>query len=67
MNDGGSAFPSPTGNPMQDGGITVRDFFAAKAILGLIPFLQQNSPINEFAIRAYQIADAMLAERAKHE
>ena len=52
---------------MQDGGITVRDFFAAKAILGLIPFLQQNSPINEFAIRAYQIADAMLAERAKHE
>lgn len=31
INDGGPAFSSPTGNPAQDGGLTIRDYFIAHA------------------------------------
>jgi len=57
-----SAFPSPTGNPMQDGSLTVRDYFAGQAISGLAPDTQSGQALAEWA---YELADAMLAEREK--
>ena len=63
--DGGSAFPVPVDvNP--DGvtcGMTLRDYFAAKAIQALV----SNSHVlnTDAASHAYKIADAMLAERSK--
>ena len=69
---GGPAFPttrdmcaSLTGEPdysvRGDDGMTLRDYFAAKAM--------QVGPVSEvdttLAERSYAIADAMLAERAK--
>lgn len=56
------AFPLPAGAAMEGrSGMTLRDYFAAKAMPMIRGFL---SP--EFiAARAYEMADAMLKERAK--
>jgi len=66
-NDGGPAFPARTSN-----GLTLRDYFAASAFgfLAHVQFArgtgpQEIGPIENIAKTAYQIADAMLAERAK--
>lgn len=83
--DGGDAFPVPCANPFGDGrmaigGMTLRDYFAAKAmqarIIALGNHLHQATDTNgalqevdkchaETAERAYRHADSMLAERAK--
>ena len=71
--DGGPAFPQPQ-SPYDKSvfeGVSIRDYFAAKAMQGfavnakaddesLMPLLCQ-----QLATVAYQMADAMLAERAK--
>lgn len=62
--DGGSAFPcagSEHGYPVA--GASLRDYFAAKAAIGL----SENSVGDPewLAKHAYAVADAMLAERAK--
>ena len=73
--DGGAAFPSPgvvigyETNERQQGayeGMSLRDYFAAKAMQGICSHhdnwgLMQNG----IAKHAYEMADAMLAERAK--
>jgi len=69
--DGGSAFPlridldeSLTFNL----GMTLRDYFAAKAMLGQInnPMNINNDEAQKLIVkRAYQIADLMLKEGAK--
>lgn len=81
-NNGGPAFPcleaTVTGidSDGQDridteahGGMTLRDYFAAKALPGiLVPIMADechNWKPADFASEAYAIADAMLAERAK--
>lgn len=68
-NDGGPAFPSHGSmGEVAHEGICLRDYFAAKALVGL---LKVNRPSDIGALRsewvaeAYLIADAMLAERAK--
>lgn len=63
--DGGSAFP-----PSEYlGGMTLRDYFAGRALLGLYSFVRPADPADQaprrFAQIAYEVADAMLAERAK--
>jgi hypothetical protein len=65
INDGGFAFPMPhTG-----GGMTLRDYFAAKAMAALIsgPDVNDNhyedETNNYVAGRAYLIADKMLLAR----
>jgi hypothetical protein len=68
-NDGGAAFPLPFGrDPGSDlNGMTLRDYFAAKAmgaVLGSAQFVTSASP-EEVAKHAYAAADALLAERAK--
>lgn len=78
--DGGAAFPrefSTSGDytdspkhPAQTG-MTLRDYFAAKAIAALIGFPDKMdinrgaNAVPKLAAWAYEYADAMLAERAK--
>jgi len=65
MKDGGPAFPSKW-HPTKDGyergdcGMTLRDHFAAKAM----QFCSAGDP-HARARQAYEMADAMLAERSK--
>jgi hypothetical protein len=64
INDGGSAFPSPpsqhsNGFYSTGDGMTLRDYFAAKAINEVGWY----NNINQSAIMAYEIADAMLKAR----
>ena len=70
-NDGGPAFPQPCtseGHPgnvcygVAGGGLSLRDYFAAKAI-SRIPFGEYET--ERIAKIAYETADAMLAEREK--
>jgi hypothetical protein len=47
---------------MAFGGMTLRDYFAAQAIQGLLAS-EVNAPLKVFAIRAYAVADAMMEAR----
>ena len=47
-------------------GMTLRDYFAAKAMQGLVG-ASQNFPRAAIAEHAYLMADAMIAERKKDE
>jgi len=61
INTGGSAFPShgSMGEVTQEG-MTLRDYFAAKAMQGL---MDAAMPMPEIAQAAYQMADDMMKER----
>lgn len=67
-NDGGPAFPAqpiqhfPDGSAIvqEQGGMTLRDYFAAKAM----PSLLQNALDNEVTFDGYDSFDGMLAEHA---
>jgi len=74
-NDGGPAFPwtdpyGTEGLPQQSAGMTLRDYFAAKAMQAFLdsaratrePFGKVSAAV---AIISYGVADAMLAEREK--
>lgn len=79
--DGGPAFPTTYPETHQDAawtqrGMALRDYFAGQALVLLSSTemiaatrdqcrIQKSSPETGFASFAYQIADAMLAERAK--
>jgi hypothetical protein len=55
-------------HPLTIGGMTLRDWFAGQAIMGMVQ--DYNDTAREakwYAADAYDIADAMLAERAKTE
>ena len=60
INDGGPAFPIGTGDMRDPTGMTLRDYFAAAALQGL---LTQSRVVS--AKEAYRLADAMLAARTK--
>ena len=62
INDGGPAFPR-TGWPNETG-MTLRDYFAAKAMQALIPSGQSIDTM-KYAESAYALADAMLKARSK--
>lgn len=62
INTGGPAFPIAAGGALEDG-MTMRDFFAAHALAGLVVG-RSMYPI-EWAEAAYEMADAMLAAREK--
>lgn len=74
--NGGAAFPfgqtdelsGQLVNGWGSEGMTLRDYFAAKAMQGLIEYSGQNLPPktpDRLSAMAYEYADAMLAERAK--
>ena len=61
--DGGFAFPSGDFQGYQPvGGITIRDYFASKALQGLLAS-GEACPWFEMTANAYRIADAMLKAR----
>lgn len=75
-NTGGNAFPVPGDQPDESfNGMSLRDYFAAKAMHAVIESQlhdggdvpEENIPrfLEITAGYAYQMADAMLAERAK--
>ncbi len=64
-NTGGPAFPVGSGDMRDPTGMTLRDYFAAKAMQGLLSRIGHDK-INVhdvLAQRTYQIADAMLKAR----
>lgn len=71
LDDGGQAFPAA--DPGMNGtyGMTLRDWFAGQALAGVVErcaadTLMPGEDIEHlFARRAYQVADAMLAARAR--
>lgn len=76
INDGGPPFPNvPDGAGDRwdnwDMGMTLRDYFAAKAIQGLLagcpddPALRLEMNPKRWAFAAYAMADAMLATRGE--
>jgi hypothetical protein len=61
---GGAAFPIVVGDGDQmTEGMTLRDYFAAKAVQGLLSDSNIAASTKEFAERAYEVADAMLKAR----
>ena len=56
------AFPTGTGVTPYHSGMTLRDYFAAKAMQGLLSS-DVNAPLEVFAKQSYKVADAMLAAR----
>jgi hypothetical protein len=59
----GPAFPTGTGVTPYNPGMTLRDYFAAKAMQVLIA--NDNTDLDEDARDAYMIADMMLKAREK--
>ena len=53
---------SDCGGIVPHGGMTLRDYFAAKAMQGLLAS-EVNAPLKTFANQAYVMADAMLEAR----
>ena len=65
-NTGGPAFPTTKpldgwGDP--NAGMTLRDYFAAKAMQGML--MRGYGNIEHLPVDAYAFADAMIAEREK--
>lgn len=80
MKDGGPAFPTPIAlSPQGDvyyadmgtaGGMTLRDYFAAKALTGLLTRAKdENTSHDEYvkliAEASYNYADALIVQRSK--
>lgn len=64
-NDGGPAHPVTAGHEVYATGLSVRDYFAAAALTGLLASGPLPRTHDEIAADAHKYADAMLAERAK--
>jgi hypothetical protein len=62
INTGGPAFPLPGYN--QPEGMSLRDYFAAKAMQAWFPAWERDRDF-DLADRAYKLADAMIATRKK--
>lgn len=69
---GGATFPA-SGRPgkqhLSQEGMTLRDYFAAKAMQGILVNTERNEfsfgKVDEIASKAYELADAMLRAREK--
>lgn len=70
-NDGGPAFPHDDlflrGGKIANAsaGLSIRDYFAAKAMAAMLPGTTTSTELDGLAKAAYFMADAMLAEREK--
>ena len=63
INDGGPAFPVGSGDMRDPVGMTLRDYFAAKAMQGLIA--GGSTDRHQIAQAAYIVSDAMIKERTR--
>jgi hypothetical protein len=66
INTGGPAFPTPLHN-LQNDGMTLRDYFAAKMMQGSIAKdgMPRGDTKQFLADQAYEMADAMLKARGQ--
>lgn len=65
INEGGPAFPCHSDQSWAEG-MTLRDYFAAKAMQGILAYYGAGGGVPDRVARsAYAAADAMLAERDK--
>jgi len=64
-NTGGSAFPTATLAQKTEGGMTLRDYFAAKAMQGFLASLPSDTTLYDSNVAkwSYEMADAMLEAR----
>ena len=62
INDGGPAFPCPH-HTMPEVGMSLRDWFAGKALCGLLAAPNVYGSVPELAKCAYEYADAMIKAR----
>ena len=66
INDGGNAFPIQCHLGEHRHGMSLRDYFAAKALQGMCADpVYQPTNMTDVGVVAYGLADIMLAERAK--
>lgn len=67
QNDGGPAFPTPESHGDDYEGMSLRDYFAAKAMQGMLasPHANPKASMMRCAMESYAMADAMLAMRQK--
>ena len=67
INDGGPAFSCPEDESnMRNKGMSLRDYFAAKAMQGMVSAeFAGNVTTDYWAEEAYKVADAMLKARQK--
>lgn len=67
LHTGGPAFPTGTGVTPYNSGMTLRDYFAAKALQAMLssPHCPMHVKESELAMQAYSTADAMLEAREK--
>ena len=67
INDGGPAFPNPSGDDRDNNGMTLRDWFAGQALVGWIASTRDPEASEWdgtwWARKAYETADAMLKAR----
>ena len=64
INTGGFAFPRPGDfNPQQ--GMTLRDYFAAKAMQAILSNPEFQEEDSQLAMYAYNVADAMIQARGE--
>ena len=61
INDGGPAFPTATLAQKTEGGMTLRDYFAAAALQGNL--IEPTASNEDIAKYAYSLADAMIKAR----
>ena len=66
MNTGGQAFPGPHWSEGETG-MTLLDWMAGQALAGILADPGSDGEPEEFATAAYNIASAMLAEKARRE
>jgi len=67
--DGGPAFPCEWDyigtSRASANGMSLRDYFAAKALAGMLADSEVKATREDFAERSYALADAMILERNK--
>ena len=61
------AFPHPGSGTPHYPGLTMRDYFAAAALQGLLANDAKNGAWGEYATMAYNLADSMVKERNFHK
>lgn len=69
--NGGLAFPCPIDCKETEMGMSLRDWFAGQALIAVFSGAERNDGWDERTAKvnagfAYELADAMIAEREKH-
>ena len=59
------AFPKGQSDYSENRGMTLRDYFAAKAMQGVLSSPTDPASFEAVGVFAYKVADAMIAERNK--